>query len=153
MRKLILTLAILFLAFQYSRAQNDSTAKAHQLINLEQALADALPVDSVLWSKYLDPQWLIVAEDGSVSYKKDFLKTFAPFPKGVSGVVKVTQPIVVFHDNFAVISYVADEHEDFFGNKLHTTYGTMDTWYEKDTSWVMLSMQDFEIPQLPPSIK
>lgn len=149
----ILLSSIVMLSINYCMAQSDSTEKANQIIKLEQKLADALPVDSVLWSKYTDPKWYIVNEDGSVMFKQEFLKTFGPFPKQISLNVKVIKPVFSFHNNIAVINYVADEHETAYGQKLHTTYSTMDTWYKTDTSWVMLSMLNFEIPALPPAIK
>ena len=130
----------------------DSAQIAHAIIHLEQALADALPGDSSTWSKYLDPQWHIVDEDGAVSARSEFLAAFKPFPKEVSGQIQVTRPIFSFHGNTVVIHYVADEYESFYGQKLHTTYGTMDVWYKTDTSWMLLSMQDFEIPAWPPAI-
>jgi hypothetical protein len=153
MHKVILTVLFACVLWTNGKSQDDSTTKAHQLIRLEQALADALPNDSVFWRKYLDPQWYIVTEDGSGFNKSDFLRTFAPFPKEISGYIKIIHPVFSFHDNFAVINYVADEYETAYGQSLHTTYGTSDTWYKTDTSWMMLSMQDFEIPQVPPAIK
>jgi len=55
------------------------------------------------------------------------LKGFYKFPNGVSGVTKVTKPVFVFHGNIAVVHYVADEHDIFYENQVHTTYGTSNT--------------------------
>jgi hypothetical protein len=85
--------------------------------------------------------------------RKQFMASFGPFPKGVSGMIKVINPVFSFHDNIAVIHYVADEHETAYGQQLHTTYGTEDTWYKTGDNWIMLSMLSFEIPALPPVIK
>lgn len=134
-------------------AQEDSAAKAEQIIRLEQILANALPGDTVPWSKYLAPNWYETTEDGTGFFKDAFLHSFAAFPSGFSGNIRVTKPVLVFHDNFAVIHYVADEHETVFGQQLHTTYGMANTWYKNDSSWVMLSMLTFEIPQLPTAIR
>ncbi len=134
------------------QAQEDSAAKASQIIKIEQRLADALPGDSAMWNKYLDPYWFVTEEDGSGQFKAAFLADFKPFSKGISGNIKVTHPVFIFHENFAVIHYVADEHETVYGQLLHTTYGTVDTWYKTDTSWIMLSMLSFEIPAWPPAI-
>jgi len=151
MRKLLLLIPAL-LAALYCHAQTDSTAKADEIVRLEQKLCNALPGDSAVWSKYLDPKWHLMDEDGNGSFRKDFLDGFKPFAKQVSGTIKVTKPVLSFHNNIAVINYVADEHETFYGQNLHTTYGTMDTWYKTDTSWMMLSMLSFEIPAWPPAI-
>jgi hypothetical protein len=151
--KLYITFFLLFSLVKISYAQNDSAKMAGQIIKIEQALADVLPVDSAFWSKYLDPKWHIVDEDGNGAFKKEFLETFKPWPKTISIQVSVTKPVFAFHGNIAVVQYIADEYETAYGQKLHTTYGTMDVWYKTDTSWRMLSMQDFEIPSWPPAIK
>lgn len=114
---------------------------------------DALPADTTLWSKYLDPHWYIVTEDGTGLGKAEFLKGFSPFPKGYSGTIKVIKPVLTFHGNIAVIHYVADEREEVLGQHLHTSYGTANTWYKTDTSWMMIASQVFEIPQLPVALK
>jgi hypothetical protein len=144
---------MLLFAFEYTHAQNDSTAKARQLIKMEQELTDALPADSIVWEKYLDPHWYITTEDGSGMTCRQYMATFGPFPKGITGNIKVTNPVFSFHDNIAVIHYVADEYETAYGQQLHTTYAIIDTWYKTGTTWKMLSMQSFEIPALPPAIK
>jgi len=151
--KFLITAFLLLGFVHFSYGQSDSATKARQIIKLEQLLADALPGDSATWSKYLDPQWHIVDEDGNGTFRKEFLAGFKPFPKTVSGKVTVTKPVLAFHGDVAVIQYTADEYETAYGQKLHTTYGTMDVWYKTDTSWRMLSMEDFEIPAWPPAIK
>ena len=143
----------LLLSLPFTYGQTDSAIKAGQIIRLEQRLADALPGDSATWNKYLDPTWHLVDEDGNGSFRAEFLAGFKPWPAAISGHVSVTRPVLGFHGDVAVIQYVADEYETYYGQKLHTTYGTMDVWYKTDTSWMMLSMQDFEIPGFPPSVK
>ena len=151
--KFILLISMLAILALHAAAQTDSVTKAGQLIKLEQAMMDAMPGDTVLWVKHLDPKWYIVTEDGTGMNKKTFLAGFSPFPKEVSGNINVRDPHLAFHGDIAVIHYVADEHEKFYGQMLHTTYATVDTWYKTDTSWMMLSSQIFEIPQVPPAIK
>ena len=152
MRKIIFTGAALVSAL-YAIAQTDSATKAHQIIKIEQALADALPGDTAVWSKYLDPAWYITTEDGSGLNRTEFLKGFGPFPKGYSGHINVIKPVLTFHGNIAVIHLVSDEYENVLGQQLHTTYGAADTYYKTDTSWMMIGSQVFEIQQLPPAIK
>src|ERR1700744_6018018 len=72
----------------------DSAAIAHTLVSLEQKLADALPGDSVTWSRYLDPQFYIVDENGDVASRAEFLSKFEPFPKDITGKVLVTRPVL-----------------------------------------------------------
>ena len=150
--KIIVSIFLLSAIVQSVHAQEDSIIKAQKLVQLEQQLNDALPGGATLFNKYLDAQWYVVDEDGNGTAKNDFLKTLHAFPADISGNIQVTNPVFSFHGNMAVIHYVADEHEIFYGNMLHTTYGIMDAWYKTDTSWMMLSMQVFEIPALPPPI-
>lgn len=149
----ILLSAALSLMINCCFAQSDSTTKANEIIKLEQRLCDASPGDAVTWGKYLDPKWHIIAEDGSNMFKDEYLKSLVPFQKGYSGNIKVTKPILNFYKDIAVITYVADEHETVYGQNLHTTYATMDTWYKTDTSWMMICMLNFEVPALPPPVK
>jgi hypothetical protein len=135
------------------QAQTDSTGKANALLKIEQSLCDALPGDSSTWNRYLDPQWYAITEDGTGTNRKDFLNGFYPFSKGISGNIKVIHPTFIFRDGFAVVHYVADENEIVFDQQLHTTYAMMDIWYQKADSWKMISMQIFEIPQLPTARK
>ncbi len=132
----------------------DSSTNSTAIIRIEQSLMDAIAFgDTTLWSKYLDKDFFIVTEDGTRFIKKSFLESFQPLPKGFTGNIKIVQPKVIFHDNIAVIAYVADENEWVYGQHLHTTYGTLNTYYKNDTSWTMLASEIYEIPQLPPPIK
>src|ERR1700761_1836139 len=99
---------ILLMFCRIAGAQTDSAKTANEIIKLEQTLADAMPGDSATWSKYLDPKWHIVDEDGNGTFRKDFLESFRPFPKAITGHVTVTQPVFAFHGDVVVIQYVAD---------------------------------------------
>lgn len=151
--KLFLINAFVFGFLPLAKAQTDSARMANEIIKIEQALADVLPVDSVFWGKHLDPKWHIVDEDGNISSRQEFLASFKPWPKEISISAKVTHPILTFYKDIAVIYYIADEHETAYGQNIHTTYATMDVWYKKGDSWMMLGMQNFEIPALPPVAK
>ena len=133
-------------------AQTDSASKAKQLLAIEQSLMNALPGDTTVWSTYLDENWYIITEDGSGFHKHDFLKGFGPFPNGYSGRINIIKPVFVFHDNIAVLHYVADEYEQVYNQQLHTSYATANTWYQAGNSWKMIASQTFEIPQLPQSM-
>ena len=134
-------------------ALSDSAVKAKILLGIEQSLCNALPGDSVTWNQYLDSGWYATTEHGTGTYKKEFIAGFAPFAKGFSGNILVTHPVCLFHDATAVVHYIADEHETVYGQNLHTTYAIVDTWYRTPASWKMLSMQIFEIAQLPKPVR
>lgn len=132
---------------------NDSLKYSSQIIRIEQQLLDAIaPGDTALWSKYLDPSYYMVNEEGKGVTRKEFLQDFGPLPKGFSGHINLTHPHLIFRNNLAVLHYVADEHEFVFGQELHTTYGTVNIYTKTDSSWKVIASQVFEIPQLPPAI-
>lgn len=152
MYKIIFVSGLILFATHNSTVQKDSTAKANQILQIEQALMDALPGDIILWSRYLDDKWYIITEDGTGFFKKKFLEGFSPFPNGFLGHINVIKPVFTFYDKITVIHYVADEYEQVYGQKLHTTYAAANTYYQTDTSWKMIGSQIFEISQLPPAI-
>jgi len=140
-----------FISAQVSFA--DSIRFTNQLIRIEQQLMDDVGAGvKVNWEKYMHKDCFIVTEDGIMLTKETFLNGISPFPKGYSGHINVIKPKTVFYNNTAIINFVADEYENVFLNKIHTTYNTIDTYIKNDTSWLMVSLHIFEIPQLPPAI-
>ena len=153
----LLSVTALFLPFlpgQGQVSQQDSIKFTHQLIRIEQQLADDIaPGITANWNKYLHPAFFVITEDGTQYDKSSYLAAFGPLPKGYIGRIKVIKPKTVFHSNMAVISYVADEYLDVYDNHIHTTYATMNTYIRQDTSWQMVSSQVYEIPAIPPAIQ
>src|SRR5882672_1461690 len=135
-----LVMVVFVLKSQSQIVVSDSMRCAQQLIRIEQSLMIAIPAsDTDTCKKYLSTDFFIVTEDGTRLGRAQFLSGFSPLPKGYSGYINVIKPKVTFHESCAVISYVADEYETVFGQKLHTTYGTMNMYIKADTSWKMIS--------------
>lgn len=153
MKKIFFTAMLLMSAIYNCMAQADSSAKAKQIVKIEQQLMAAMPGNKTPWLKYLDNKWYIVTEDGRGYNKPNFLKTFAPFQDGFSGKIKIIKPVFTFYDKTAIIHFIADERESVYGQDLHTTYAIADTWYMGDNGWKMIASQIFEVPQLPKPVK
>jgi hypothetical protein len=133
---------------------NDSLQYSSQIMRIEQQLLDAIPLgDTSLWDKYLDDNYFIITEDGTGYTKTEFLSGFHTMLKGYSGYIRIIKPHFIFKGKLAIFHYVADEYEYVFGQKIHTTYATVNTYIKTDTSWKIIAAQVFEIPQLPPAIK
>lgn len=131
----------------------DSIVESRRIVNIEQEMMDGIPAGNVaVWNKYLEKKFFIVTEDGSRLNRAEFLATIKPLPSGYTGSIKVTDPRVVFSNKIAVINYVSDEYEFVFGQKIHTTYSSMNTYINTASGWRMITSQVFEIPQLPPSV-
>src|SRR5882724_11111669 len=97
----------------------DSAANAANLLGIEQKLLDGIGTgDTLLWNQYLAPDFLIVNEDGSRGNKMSYLNELKPLPAGVSGHINITNPHFHFAGTMAVLNYVADEYENYFGNAL-----------------------------------
>lgn len=134
-------------------AKSDSTLYSKQIIAIEQQMMDAIPKgDAAIWEEYLDKDFFIVTENGSRLNRAEFLATLRPLPKGYSGWIKVINPKIYFAKNAAVINYVSDEYEFIYGQKIHTTYSSMNTYIKNEAGWKMITSQVFEIPQPPPAI-
>ncbi len=130
----------------------DSAVNAMELLRIEQKLLDGIATgDSLLWNQYLSPGFMIVTEDGTRNDRAAYLHDLKPLPAGVSGHINMVNPHFTFAGDIAVLNYVADEYENYFGNNLHTGYACMSV-YQKKKDWQLLNIQIFEIPQLPVSI-
>src|SRR5450432_2880928 len=148
-------LPVLFLLFiRTAIAQRSHAAESRQLLQIEQALMDAIaPGDIKTWDKYLDIDFYQVSEDGNGMNKRELLASMNGLPAGSTGHIRIMHPVFTFHKTIAVVHYVADEYETVLGQHLHTTYATTDTWYQSGGRWKMIGSQVFEIPQLPPAIR
>ena len=131
----------------------DSLAKATELLRIEQKLLDGIATgDTMLWKRYLAPGYMIVNEDGSRSDRAAYLHDLKPLPQNVSGHINIVNPHFNFTGHIAVLNYVADEYEQYFGQSLHTSYAMMSVYQKDKNGWQIVNTQLFEIPQLPVSI-
>jgi Domain of unknown function (DUF4440) len=146
-------LILLMLLFIARIAPAGNTADSSAIVGIEQQLLDAITAgDSVAWRTFVDPSCIIVAEDGSRNSRADIIASLHPFPDGYSGHITITSPHMTFGEQFVVLQYVADEHEEIFGQQLHTTYATTNVYARKGGSWQIVSGCIFEIPKLPAPI-
>ena len=146
-------LSFIFLCASGRAQQKDSAAKASEIVAIEQSLVNALPEgNKAVWERYLDSNCIFITEDGSVQTKQALVESVHVFPKGYSGYIIIARPHFTFSGNIAVFNYIADEHETIFGQTLHTTYATANTYCYANNQWRILCGQTFEIPQLPPAV-
>jgi len=149
---LLLGLLLVFKG-QAQAPAGDSLVNAAGLLRIEQKLLDGIATgDTALWKQYLAPGYMIVNEDGSRSDRATYLHDLKPLPQNVSGHINIVNPHFNFTGNIAVLNYVADEYEQYFGQSLHTSYAMMSVYQKDKHGWQMLNTQIFEIPQLPASI-
>ena len=130
--------------------QTDSSA----IVSIAQQLLDAIGKgDTVIWKKYMHADCLIMAEDGMLKRKQDLLDELKPLPDGYLGNIKVTNPVVVNQDNTFILSFIADEHLELYGQTIHTSYAETDTYVKNETGWQLLASEIFELPSDPVIMK
>jgi hypothetical protein len=131
-------------------AQLDDAASA-RLRSEAQALVDALAVgDKRPWSNFLDERGVFIDEDGIRYTKAEMVAQVTPLPKGVSGSIDITDWRVNILGNVAVETHIADEHEDFHGQKLHALYRVTESWMKQPSGWKLVSSQTLALRQDPP---
>lgn len=119
-----------------------------------QELIDAITTGTpAVWERYLDPQAIYTAEDGTVYSKAQMVEQTKPLPAGVSGNIKVADFKAVVHGPVAVTSYINDEDETYHGHKLHCQYRTTDTWLKTPTGWRLIAGQVLALRTDPPAVE
>jgi hypothetical protein len=126
---------------------------AAQLERRTQELLDAVAAGNRdPWERYLDPDLIYTAEDGSIKTKAQLLEELQPLPKQIWGKLRVTRFRTVRNGTTVVCSYVADEDEGYYGQTIHARYQTTDTWVETPDGWRLLATQVLALWDDPPHI-
>ena len=119
-----------------------------------QELFDAIPSASrAVWERYLDDRVSYTDESGVVHSKREMIGQLKPFPKEITGTIKVTDFRVTFHGSVAVATHVDDEHETYYGHELHCQYRTTDTWMKTLAGWRLIATQVLALRTDPPPIQ
>lgn len=112
-----------------------------------QALYDGVTAGNpAVWRQTLSDDCIITDEDGRVYDKTAFLATVRPLPKGSSGDIRIRHLTVRMLGTAASVHYWMDEHEDAFGDKLHTIYVETDTYRRESGTWKMIAAQVTVVP-------
>jgi Domain of unknown function (DUF4440)/Domain of unknown function (DUF3471) len=132
-----------------SFTETDASLQA-SLLQKEQQMMDAIALgDTSVWLANLHDSCLIAVEDGSTTTKHELVGGLRPLPSGYVGKIHVIEPRFRRYGNAAVVSFVADEYLDLYGQRIHTQYRQSDTWMRFGDQWQVVSMQVFEIPANP----
>lgn len=116
-----------------------------------QELFDAIPTGSAtVWKRYLDDNASYTDETGAVQSKQQMITQLKPFPKEISGSVKVTDFKVTLHGPVAIATHLDDEHETYYGQNLHSQYRSTDTWLKTAAGWRLIAAQVLALRSDPP---
>jgi ketosteroid isomerase-like protein len=107
---------------------------------------------SAVWDRYVDPKAVYTDEEGTVSTKAQLVEQIKPLPQGVSGELKVTGFRAAVFGEFAVATFIADEHEVYHGQKLNSQYRTTETWRKTSDGWRLIGSQTIALRTDPPAV-
>jgi Domain of unknown function (DUF4440) len=134
-------------------AYSADTSIQAQLTARAQARLDAIAVgNTVPWESDLDPNVLLVDEEGNVTTKSEFLAALKPLPKGSAGALRITRARFAQTGNVAVLSFIADENEDIYAQHFHADFSMTDVYHEAGGRWLLITEQETRLPQEPPTV-
>ncbi|MBV8732828.1 MAG: DUF4440 domain-containing protein [Acidobacteriia bacterium] len=149
MRTLLLLFSVSLLE-SLSAEENVSGILARQTQELFDAIATgAAPV----WDKYVDERASFTDENGAVLSKKEMIETLRPFPKEITGRIKVTDFRVTSHGSVAIATHLDDEHETYYGHELHCQYRATDTWKKTTGGWRLIAVEVIALRTDPPPVR
>lgn len=118
-----------------------------------QALQDAIaPGHADVWAAILDDQMVMSDENGVVMGKAAAVKQIVPLPPGASGHINVTAWQARTGGTTAAATFIADEYENYHGQRLHAQYLTTTSWVKRPSGWKLLSMAVLALRQDPPAM-
>lgn len=118
-----------------------------------QALQDAIaPGKAKVWADILDDQMLMSDETGAVTDKKQAVAQIRPLLAGASGYIKVIDWQARVSGDTAAATFIADEYENYHGQKIHAQYRTTTSWVKRGADWKLLSMAVLATRQDPPAV-
>jgi hypothetical protein len=118
-----------------------------------QALYDAVGSgQAAVWTNFLHENASCTDEEGNVSTKAQMVAQVTGLPSGISGNITVMDFHAHRTGNIIVANYVSDEHENYFGARLHCQYRNTDTWLSTPHGWRLLAMQTMALRTDPPDV-
>lgn len=118
-----------------------------------QRLLDAITTaDPSVWAGLLDDAATVTDENGSRLTKADLVGSIRPHPPQVSASITAENLRVQLAGDTAVLTYVSDEHETFYGHLLHCRYRSTDTWIRRTHGWRLIASHVQALRADPPAV-
>jgi ketosteroid isomerase-like protein len=146
-----LSLVSVFAAAQQAKPGTEEDIAAILARQTQEMLDAVSSGDASVWDRYLAPDAVYTDESGNVTGKADLVKEIAPFPKNISGKLKVADFAVHEHGSTAIATYVSVETEEYFGQTLHARYRETDTWIATPDGWRLVAAQLMALRDDPPA--
>jgi hypothetical protein len=145
--------AIAALGFAWKASAQDDASLQRMLTARIQARLNAFASgDPAPWKDDMDPNALIVDEEGNVRTPSAFLAWLTPLPKGSSGTLWVTDAHFSRENDVAAIAYVARERESIYNAHFAARFSFVDTYHERDGRWLLISEQQTRLQMDPPTV-
>ncbi|HEY5825232.1 MAG TPA: DUF4440 domain-containing protein [Cyclobacteriaceae bacterium] len=152
MKELLLSLVITGASISAIAQGQDSGATAKELITISQKLLNAIPLgDSSIWKKYVHANAIMLNWEGITRSGAEQIKLMRPLPSRYRFVSNhVVNPKVVEYGNTAIISFLADEKLETYGQFQNTPYNETDTYIKVNGEWKLIASMFSEVVLLPP---
>lgn len=132
---------------------NQAETESATLRQMTQALLDAVaPGDKAVWERILDVNVVHMDEEGEVRGKAALLETLTPLPAGIVGHIQVDKFNAHLQGDLAVVAHEDQEDLDYFGQKLHGRFRSLDTWQRTGGQWRLIAVHVEAVLKDPPSI-
>lgn len=132
--------------------QEDASLRS-TLVSRIQARLDAFASgDRTAWKSDLDPNALIVDEEGRVRTPSAFLTWLSPLPSGSSGTLRVSDVHFARSNDVAAVTFVAREHESIYNARFFARFSFVDTYHARNGEWLLVSEQQTRLQLDPPTV-
>ena len=121
------------------QSEEDRNALARFIDELEASIS---PGQADVWERLIDPECLFVDENGKLFDKPAMVADIRPHPPDVyADIVSRNVKINIIEQVVAIVSLDADEHETFYGHRLHAIYRSVFTWFRRAHGWCLIGGQ------------
>lgn len=135
-------------------AESAPHALRDELVTITQAWVDAIPTGRKdVWERILADDSVLIDEFGRVLHKREAVASLSPFPAGISGSIKLRQPVLHAFGDTALLEVEQYEREAFFGQHFVVRYQTLVTFVKQDGQWRIAGCEDVTIPTAPPRLQ
>ena len=108
--------------------------------------------DAATLRALLDDHVIFFNENGDRATKQDLVGGAQPSPASADVKMTVTDWQCEVHGDAAVASFIDDQVNDLHGQIFHAQYRSVESWAEKNGTWLMIGSQTLALPTDPPAV-
>jgi hypothetical protein len=147
-------LVFLFVLLVYGNVKSQSMEARPEtkkvLLDIAQQLLDALGTgDTTMWSKHMADDCIVLDWDGNLRNRSQQLRYVHPLPPNYFRTVNIVKPVIIESGNTAVMTFMADERVQVYGQPVTTPYNQTDTYVNIGGQWKLLASMAGEVVNEP----